>query len=231
MRILGLDSATTACSAAVESDGRCIAHHLVEEARRHAEYLVPIIERVMKDAGASYETLDAVAASIGPGSFTGVRVGLATARALALAADRPLIGISSLAALAASAVEEEDGHILAVLDARRDQVYAQLFDAEGVPVGEAHATEAAGLAALLPTSAGKLVVVGSGRPLVEAPLRAAGFEVRLSNAPPHADAKFVAACARPLVAEVRGKGWRASLSPQPLYLRASGAERQSGRGL
>lgn len=232
MRILALDSATTACSAALERDGRCVAHQLIAEARRHAECLVPLIERVMQEAGTRYAEVDAVAASVGPGSFTGVRVGLATARALALAADRPLIGVTSLAALAASVVDEAaaGSHILAVLDARRDQVYAQLFDAEGAPAGAPCALEAASLPASLPEAARRLRLVGSGSALAEGPLRTAGIEVVLSGAPVYVDARFVARCARGLVPGVRGKGWRAHLSPAPLYLRASGAERQTGPG-
>jgi len=230
MQILGLDSATTACSAAIELNGTCISQHLVAEARRHAEYLVPIVERVMKEASASYVELDAIAAGIGPGSFTGVRVGLATARALALAANRPLIGVSSLAALAASAIDETPGgfDVLAVLDARRDQLYAQIFNAVGEPAGTPLATEASRLSDLLPPAARRLVVVGSGAALVQGPLSAAGIEVVMSRAPAHVDARFIVRCARPLVPRVVGKGWQGSLNVAPLYLRASGAERQTG---
>ena len=104
-RLLALDTAGTACSAAVWCAGKVRARRFEVMARGQSERLVPMIEAVMSEAGIAYGALDAVAVTLGPGGFTGVRIGLATARALALAWARPIIGVSNFEALAAAVPE------------------------------------------------------------------------------------------------------------------------------
>jgi tRNA threonylcarbamoyladenosine biosynthesis protein TsaB len=126
MRVLGLDTALGACSAAVTHDGEVLAAIREPMLRGHQERLAPLVQEVMAQAGLPFAALDRIAVTVGPGSFTGLRVGLAFAKGLGLALGKPCVGIGSLEALAAS--EPGPGLCAAVIDAKRDQVYLQLFD-------------------------------------------------------------------------------------------------------
>jgi tRNA threonylcarbamoyladenosine biosynthesis protein TsaB len=101
MRILALDTAVAACSVAIWDDGAVLAEEQQALAYGHAEILVPMLARVLARAGLRVDDMDRLACTIGPGHFTGLRAGLAAARGLALAADKPLIGITTLEAVAA----------------------------------------------------------------------------------------------------------------------------------
>jgi tRNA threonylcarbamoyladenosine biosynthesis protein TsaB len=137
MLILAIDTALEACAAAVlDTDkNRLIAQESQAMKRGHAEALMPLVARVMKDAGIAFTSLDRVAATSGPGSFTGLRVGLSAARGIALAAGKPAIGITTLAAYAAPHVGELGEHpIVSAIDARHDHVYLQVVDGHGGPL-------------------------------------------------------------------------------------------------
>jgi len=99
--------------------------------RGHAEALMPLIATVMSDADVEFAELDRIAVTVGPGSFTGLRVGVAAARAIALATGKPAIGLTTLAALAAPFFEDEAGALMSVIDARHERVYMQLFGRGG----------------------------------------------------------------------------------------------------
>ena len=130
MRILALDTCLTACSVAV-CDGEVVRAHAFEVmARGHPERLAPMAQRVMAEAGMAFADLQRIGVTLGPGSFTGLRVGLAFAKGLASALAIPAVGVGTLAALAA----DLEGPAMAVVDARRSQVYAQAFR-DGRPLG------------------------------------------------------------------------------------------------
>ncbi|HEX4461187.1 MAG TPA: tRNA (adenosine(37)-N6)-threonylcarbamoyltransferase complex dimerization subunit type 1 TsaB [Polyangia bacterium] len=124
MIVLALDTATTSSAVALWRDGRVVA-----ERRRlvttHSESLLAMIDESFAEAGLQPRQLDGVACGAGPGSFTGLRIGLATAKGLCFALDKPLAMVSTLAAIAARA---PDGRVLAVIDALKGEVYAGLFD-------------------------------------------------------------------------------------------------------
>ena len=123
LTLLGFDTATAACSAALWAGGAVAAGRRVETGGRHAESLVPMLREVAAEGGTTLAAIDRFAVTVGPGSFTGIRIGLATARGLALALERPLIGLSTLEILAAGVPEaERDGPILAALDAGRGRL-------------------------------------------------------------------------------------------------------------
>jgi tRNA threonylcarbamoyladenosine biosynthesis protein TsaB len=130
-RILGIDTSTLTASAAVVIDGEAAAAEDVRTGT-HSEELMPLIARLMARAGIAPRDLDAIAVGAGPGSFTGLRIGLATLKAFALDEARPVVPVSTLAALAAAAVDAP-GPVAAILDARRGEVYAAACARAGEP--------------------------------------------------------------------------------------------------
>ncbi len=128
MRVLGIDTATLACSAAVVAGGEILAEYTLLVKKTHSERLLPLVAKLLADVGLSVADLDGVAVAAGPGSFTGVRIGVATARALGQALKLPLIGVSTLEALASQA-GCFPGLVSPILDARRGQIYNALFQA------------------------------------------------------------------------------------------------------
>lgn len=135
MRLLAIDTALEACSAAVldTQAGGIVARETLMMARGHAEALMPLLRRVIERWGGSFADLDRIAVTTGPGSFTGLRVGIAAARGLALAADKPVVGLSTLAAFAAPCVAENDAlPVVAAIDARHEHVYVQVYGSGGV---------------------------------------------------------------------------------------------------
>lgn len=134
MRVLAIDTALEACSAAVfdTEQGDVLAQDSVAMQRGHAEALMPQIKRVMERTGLSFHDLDRVAVTIGPGSFTGLRVGIAAARGIALAAGKPVVGLSTLAAFATPLIAADNAlPVVAAIDARHDHVYLQVFGPGG----------------------------------------------------------------------------------------------------
>ena len=163
MRLLVIDTALSLCTAAA-SDGSRITARSRSMARGHQEALAPLTEAVMAEAGLAFADLDAIGVTVGPGSFTGLRVGLAFAQGLGAALDRPVAGLSTLDALAAS-VAPDDRPVAAVVDARRGQVYARLFRAHAVPIDDAGAMPLSALAERLADAGGTGRLVGTGATL------------------------------------------------------------------
>ncbi|MBN9041544.1 MAG: tRNA (adenosine(37)-N6)-threonylcarbamoyltransferase complex dimerization subunit type 1 TsaB [Rhizobiales bacterium 62-47] len=134
MLILAIDTALDACSAAVldTEAGTMLAQESLPMKRGHAEALMPLIARVIKAAGVAFTALDRIAVTTGPGSFTGLRVGLAAARGIALAAAKPVVGLTTLTAYAAPHVSESSRRpIISAIDARHDHVYLQVASGNG----------------------------------------------------------------------------------------------------
>jgi tRNA threonylcarbamoyladenosine biosynthesis protein TsaB len=137
MLILAIDTALDACSAGIlDTDaGKLIAQESQAMKRGHAEALMPLIARVMKQSGTTFAALDRIAVTTGPGSFTGLRVGLSAARGFALAADKPVVGLTTLTAYAAPAVSQnKEQPVISAIDARHDHVYFQVVRGDGSPL-------------------------------------------------------------------------------------------------
>ena len=219
MLILAIDTALTVCATAVfdTATGALRASESLDMARGHAEALMPQIARVMDAARCDFADLDRIAVTVGPGSFTGLRVGISAARGLALAAGKPAIGLSTLSALAAPLVAARAPEsIVAAIDARNDQIYFQIFAPNGTTIVAPRvelASDAVRATVMEPT-----VITGSGAALLAA------------YWPEGAPVPRVEARAAPDI------GWVARLgaaarddrsAPKPLYLRRPDARPQS----
>ena len=167
MLILAIDTALDACAAAVlDTDAsKIVAQESQPMKRGHAEALMPLIARVMKESGVAFTALDRIAVTNGPGSFTGLRVGLSAARGIALAAGKPVVGLTTLSAYAAPIVAQNAEHpIISAIDARHDHVYFQVVGGDGsslirpqvAPIAEALAASKFGAAHLVGNAAGIL---------------------------------------------------------------------------
>jgi tRNA threonylcarbamoyladenosine biosynthesis protein TsaB len=128
--ILSLDTSTQNCSVALHENGKLITQELVDEEGSHSKSLTLLIEKVMKTAGRALNDLSAVAVSNGPGSYTGLRIGLATAKGICFALDKPLICLPTLQVLAAAVDAPAGSLLLPMLDARRMEVYAAVYASE-----------------------------------------------------------------------------------------------------
>lgn len=133
LTLLALDTSTEACSAALLRQGEIISQFVVAE-RAHTKNILPMIDRILFDADCTLGQIDAIAFTRGPGSFTGVRIGIGIAQGLALGADKPLIPISTLETLAQGAFRVANAtHVVVAIDARMNEVYAAQYrySAEG----------------------------------------------------------------------------------------------------
>src|SRR3981189_1356767 len=172
MRVLAIDTALEACSAAVldTERGGILASESIPMLRGHAEALLPLVSRVMNEAGLEFAALDRIAVTVGPGSFTGLRVGVSAARGIAVAAGKPAVGLTTLAAFAAPYIAVDDvTPLVAAIDARNDQVYMQMFGAGGRSLIQPRVAglreavrDAANARARLAGSAPRLVAAGRG---------------------------------------------------------------------
>jgi tRNA threonylcarbamoyl adenosine modification protein YeaZ len=134
LRILAIDTALDACSVCIASDATddLLAHESMILGRGHAEALLPMIERVVSRVTGGFEALDRVAVTVGPGSYTGLRVGLSAARAIGLATGIPVVGVTTLSALLAPLLAlNGEGLIAAAIDARHGAVYLQAMSMTG----------------------------------------------------------------------------------------------------
>lgn len=188
MNVLGLDTATPATVAGVlRADGEAFEHRddpPPGERPAHGGRLLELVERALADAGLGWDELDRIGVGVGPGGFTGLRIGIATARALAQARGLPLVGVGSLEALALGAVADAAGPVLAVLDARRGEAFAAAWEAAATAtdgLGEVLLAPAAlapdDLAERVRKLAPTPVAVGDGALRFRAQLEAAGATV------------------------------------------------------
>lgn len=218
MRVLAIDTALGACAAAVldSQAGAILASESVSMVRGHAEAIMPMIARAMDAARCEFADLDRIAVTVGPGSFTGLRVGIAAARGVALTAGKPAIGLSTLSALAAPHVAARaDRTIIAAIDARHEQVYFHVFAPNGITLVPPRLDRVRAAVRAVPV--GPTVIVGSGATLVAAhwPSGSPVPRVEVNAAP---DIGWVAR----LGAAAQDGG----TPPKPLYLRHPDARPQ-----
>lgn len=230
MTLLAFDCAAAACSAALWRDGRVAARTWQAMARGHAEALVPMIEQVMR--GVAYRELSAIAVTVGPGAYTGLRIALATARGLSLATGVPALGVTSFevaARMAAGAALPDDGALVVALETKRADFYLQAFDAAGRPRAAPASVPPARIVGWLPAGAARLAVAGDAARRFAAALPTTVEVVTIAGtALP--DAVTVAALAAEKLGVAPDR--RATPPLRPLYLRAPDVTppRAAGRG-
>jgi tRNA threonylcarbamoyl adenosine modification protein YeaZ len=219
VKILGVDTALGACSAALVADGRVLARKHVEMVRGHAEALAPMVEGVMRDASLGFAALDRIAVTTGPGTFTGQRVGLAFARALGLALKKPVIGVTTLDAMAEEALAGNTASwVLVVADAKRGEVYLAARSGTGETLLApllAPLTELASIIAPLAVRHGPAVLVAGTAAEAAVPLLVAAGVSPLDSGVRQPDAVFVAKLAA---------NAPEGAAPRPLYLRPPDAK-------
>ena len=226
MRILSIETSAKACSAAVTEDGALLASAFQCSGLTHSRTLMPMVEGMLKNADLSLAACDAVAVAVGPGSFTGIRIGVAAAKGLAFGAGIPVIGVSTLEAMAQN-LRHMDGLIVCSMDARRNQVYNAVFAAEGGQLTRLTPDRAIALSQLAEELQGDprpKLVVGDGAALCSGFLSEAGIPCRMAPAQlVMQNAVGVALAAEEMAA--RGETVSAR-DLVPVYLRLSQAERE-----
>ncbi|WP_169543551.1 tRNA (adenosine(37)-N6)-threonylcarbamoyltransferase complex dimerization subunit type 1 TsaB [Sneathiella aquimaris] len=227
MKILALDTALNACSVALMENTEILLERSEPRARGHAEKLLPMVRDMMTECQIDFAQLNGIAVSVGPGTFTGLRIGLSAARGMALAAGIPALGITTLEALAASvsADQHQTRPVTIAIDARRQEVYLQSFDPQTlatspVPLAPARAVPIKNVTDFLPKE--PFVLLGSGAGLLQEAgmLRALSFEILDLPENP-------AASRLGRIAALRGFE-TATEPPAPLYLRSPDAKLPGG---
>lgn len=226
MKILALETSAKAVSAALSEDGRILASGYQDTGLTHSRTLMPIVEHLFRNTGLTMSDCDAVAVAAGPGSFTGIRIGVAAAKGLAFAAEKPAVGVSTLAAMARN-VAFADGLVLCAMDARRSQIYNAVFLAENGHLTRLTPDRAIALEELaqeLREDSRPKLVVGDGARLCCEFLSGAGLPCcRL--APPHLIMQNAASVALEAEALAAAGGLVSAQDLQPVYLRPAQAQR------
>lgn len=219
MRLIAIDTSSDACAVGLSVDG-LVTVRSAPAGRAHAELLMGMIDQTMAEAGLAFADLDRIAVTVGPGSFTGLRVGIAAARGLAVVSGVPTIGVSTLA-VHAEAARKVAGErpVLAVLAAGRGDLYGATFGADGGEIAPASAASAQAFAALVGPDT---VLAGSGADLVIAALP---MDARPAVAHRDAAPSLAALCA--LAARLPAS----ADAPKPLYLRPPDAKPQAAAAI
>lgn len=226
MKILALESSAVAASVAVSEDGALIAQSFQRSGLTHSRTLMPMCRDLLENCGLTLGEMDVVAVAAGPGSFTGLRIGVATAKGLAWPGDKPCAGVSTLEAMAWPLAHLE-GDLCAVMDARRHQVYNARFQAEGgrlLRLCPDRAISIDELAAELLSREKTQILVGDGAELCYNELTKRGLPVRL--APPHLRWQSAWGVARAAEELARTGGLVTAAELAPVYHRLSQAERE-----
>ena len=225
MKILALETSAKAVSAAVVENGKVLCSGYQDTGLTHSRTLMPIVEHILQNADLTMADMDAIAVAAGPGSFTGIRIGVSAAKGLAFAVAKPAIGVSTLAAMARN-VAFADGLVICAMDARRSQIYNAVFEAKDghlTRLTEDRAIALADLAEEMKADPRPKTIVGDGARLCFDFLQNANVPCRL--APPHLvmqNAMSVALEAESLAAE---GALTDAQELQPVYLRPAQAER------
>ncbi|HIQ78983.1 MAG TPA: tRNA (adenosine(37)-N6)-threonylcarbamoyltransferase complex dimerization subunit type 1 TsaB [Candidatus Scatomorpha intestinavium] len=224
MLILGIESSAKAASAALCRDGELIAQYYQCAGLTHSRTLLPMAEELLHGTDTALGDLDGVAVAVGPGSFTGVRIGVAAVKGLCFGAEKPAAGVSTLEAMAWNGLAAAPGEIVCCcMDARRGQVYNALFEiSDGAPARLVpdRAVTLEELAAELLGYGRAVFLTGDGAQLALGALSAAGLSCRLAPGP------LLMQSAWGVCMAARGLEMQSAEKLLPVYLRLSQAERE-----
>ena len=226
MKIIALESSAVTASAAVTEDEKLLAQSFQNSGLTHSATLMPMVSDLLKNTGLSLDQMDVVAVAAGPGSFTGVRIGVAAAKGLAWPGDKPCAPCSTLESMAWQCAHV-GGEICAAMDARRNQVYSARFLAENGELKRLTEDRAMGLDELaeeIRLSGKPQTLVGDGAGLVRNALEARGLACRLM--PPHLLYQTAWGVARAALRLAREGGLVSAAAMAPSYHRLSQAERE-----
>ena len=229
VKILALESSAVAASAALCEDETLIAQAFQNSGLTHSQTLLPMVEHLLQGCSLTPADLDLIAVAAGPGSFTGLRIGVATAKGLAWAAQRPCAGCSTLESMAWN-LAGFSGQVCAAMDARRHQIYNARFQVDGQcprRLTPDRAISLTDLAEELRDDPRPKTVVGDGGAMCYEALQAAGIACRL--APPHLVMQSAASVALAAEEIARNGGLITAQALQPVYLRPPQAERLRDR--
>ena len=224
MNILMIDTSGPACGAALMKDGRVVCEMQLTSGLTHSQRVMPMVDAVLTMSGIKMEEIDLFGAVTGPGSFTGVRIGVSSVKAMAHAAGKPCIGVDALEALAAN-VQEFDGVVCPILDARARQVYGAIFEAGMPPVriGEDCVMKLDLFLDEVEKTGRRALFRGDGAPVFESAIRERLGDKAVFAAPQHCGLRAASACA---LTALRADEAGDYLTLLPLYLRAPQAERE-----
>ena len=227
MNILALETSAVACSTALCREEELLAQSYQNSGLTHSRTLMPMVDDLLKNCAKTLDDVDVIAVAAGPGSFTGLRIGMATAKGLAWPGDKPCAGVSTLEAMAWGMAHWEGLEICCVMDARRQQVYnARFLARDGRPqrLCPDRALSLEELAAELKTSRHAQILVGDGAVLCYTTLMEQGVDVRL--APPHLRLQSAWGVARAALELARGGQLTTPGGLTIAYHRLSQAERE-----
>lgn len=227
MKILALDSAENIAAVAVTDGKTLIASTVVNAGKSHSELLLPAIESLMKASGLNYSDIDLFACSSGPGSFTGVRIGVSTIKGLAFGYNKPCVGVSATEALAYNFIGF-DGIICPAMDARRSQLYNALFLSENGKITRLtpdRTIPASELANELTSYDGPIYINGGGEHIIRKAAEGNENVMPTNGILTHQNGYSVALCALEKYENSENRDGFTDLALQPIYLRPSQAER------
>lgn len=226
MRILGIDTSTMAASVAVIEDNQLVCEYTINTKKTHSQKLMPMIENMLKESDLNINDIDLIGICVGPGSFTGLRIGMATAKAIAHVNNIPIVGVTSLEMLAAN-MNLCDKKICSILDAQRNQVYTAKFEYIGnrlVQINDTDVLEIDKLINEISSSEDDYILIGEAVYKYEEKLK--DIENISIPSPSHNVTKASSLCSIALEKYNQGENIESCYTVNPMYIRKSQAEVQ-----
>lgn len=226
MRILGIDTSTMVASVAVIEDNQLVCEYTINTKKTHSQKLMPMIENMLKESDLNINDIDLIGICVGPGSFTGLRIGMATAKAIAHVNNIPIVGVTSLEMLAAN-MNLCDKKICSILDAQRNQVYTAKFEYIGnrlVQINDTDVLEIDKLINEISSSEDDYILIGEAVYKYEEKLK--DIENISIPSPSHNMTKASSLCSIALEKYNQGENIESCYTINPMYIRKSQAEVQ-----
>lgn len=225
MKILAIETSGNNCSIAIIDEEKVISEFSLNTGTTHSQNLVPMLKQVQKFSNIELDEIDAIACSIGPGSFTGLRIGIATVKGIALSLNKPVIGIPSLTGLAYN-TPPFDGIICSILDAKNDNVYAAVFEnKESIKMTSQYFTNTIyDLIEYLNKQNQKILFVGDGAVAYKNKIKEALNEKAIFM-PLHLNTQLATSIAKAALDKAQINEYESYDTLTPLYLKKSQAER------